>query len=418
MSPFRSLLFWLFLAVLGALGATLLLADPGLLLIEIRGWTVETSVAFAVLALLVAILLGGLVLRLLMLPVDAWRGHRRRRSRVRLASGLGALHEGRWQRAEATLLQAAEDAGLRAVALLNAARAAWARGDRDRCDAHLGELARIDAHAAALAQADAALAEGRPADAAAGLEPLAVRGALPPRGQLLRIRALLAAGRAGEAWNLLGGLRQAQVLDEEGRAALERQVAAQALREAPDADALAAAWDRIPKALRNEPEVVGAYAERAGGLGMQVAAAVALGNALDARWDEALAASYGRLPAAPHDDLRLGAAATWLHRHPNSPALLVTVARLEREHGRSGPALDHLHRALAQGADGEAWEELGHLYSERGDGETARLCYLNALRSARGEATLALPGRGLRERIGDEAVAEDRDEHGLPRLRG
>jgi HemY protein len=38
------------------------------------------------------------------------------------------------------------------------------------------------------------------------------------------------------------------------------------------------------------------------------------------------------------------------------------------------------------------------------------------LRVARGEAAVELPGRELRERIGDSAVREIRDEHGIPRL--
>jgi HemY protein len=29
-----------------------------------------------------------------------------------------------------------------------------------------------------------------------------------------------------------------------------------------------------------------------------------------------------------------------------------------------------------------------------------------------------LPGRDMRQRIHDEAVVEERDEHGMPRLRG
>ena len=40
-----------------------------------------------------------------------------------------------------------------------------------------------------------------------------------------------------------------------------------------------------------------------------------------------------------------------------------------------------------------------------------------ALRATRGEAITELPGRDLRERIYDQSVVEERDEHGMPRLR-
>mgnify|MGYP006166637273 CR=1 FL=1 len=48
----------------------------------------------------------------------------------------------------------------------------------------------------------------------------------------------------------------------------------------------------------------------------------------------------------------------------------------------------------------------------------ARIAYANALAAARGETVAELPGRDLRQRIGDEAAVEERDEHGVPRLRG
>ena len=72
---------------------------------------------------------------------------------------------------------------------------------------------------------------------------------------------------------------------------------------------------------------------------------------------------------------------------------------------------------LAQGAGGEAWEELGEGFTANGDDALARQCYGNALRAARGESVAELPGRDLRQRIGDSAAIEERDEHGMPRLR-
>jgi HemY protein len=44
------------------------------------------------------------------------------------------------------------------------------------------------------------------------------------------------------------------------------------------------------------------------------------------------------------------------------------------------------------------------------------VAYANALRVSRGEAPLALDGRSLREQIADQAVAELRNEHGIPQL--
>ena len=72
----------------------------------------------------------------------------------------------------------------------------------------------------------------------------------------------------------------------------------------------------------------------------------------------------------------------------------------------------------AQGASADAWEELGHGFTAAGEETLARRSYANALSARRGEATIELPGRDLKQKIFDEAVVEERDEHGVPRLRG
>ena len=77
-----------------------------------------------------------------------------------------------------------------------------------------------------------------------------------------------------------------------------------------------------------------------------------------------------------------------------------------------------LHRAIAQGAGAPAWELLGDGAARNGDDAGARMAYANALRSQRGEPALDVPGRGLRQQIADTAAVEERNEHGLPSLRG
>ena len=125
----------------------------------------------------------------------------------------------------------------------------------------------------------------------------------------------------------------------------------------------------------------------------------------------------GRI-AASQPSARLLTAQGWLRAHSDSPALAVTLGRLSREQQQWGKAEDYLHRAIAQGAGADAWEELGNVYAAQNDDAPARLCYLNALRAARGEATEAVPGRGVREQIFDASVIEERDQHGVPRLPG
>lgn len=416
MKLFRNLLFWIVLALVGALVAQLLLQDPGYVLVRYRGNDYSTTLAVALLIGLAVLVVAWLLWKVLSAPFVALRRRREKASRARLTDGLDALHAGHWSRAEKALAHAADDDTVAAIARVGAARAAAARGDAAAVAQHLDALAIQHPSARAIAAAELALANGRPAEALAALD-AANAQPLPPRGLVLRGDALFALGRPGDAYGLIGPLRQQQAIPAERLAALEAQWAEAALREASDANVLADRWEALPKPLKSDPAAVAAYAERAAALRWDEAAAKSLEQALDAHWDESLAVLYGRLPIG-RLDARRSNAERWLEAHPTSPGVLVTLARLSQAQGQWPQAEAYLHRALAQGSGSEAWEQLGHGFAEAGDEARARQSYANALRAARGEAISELPGRDLRQKISDEAAIEERNEHGMPRLRG
>lgn len=416
---FRYAVILLIVVLAGALGAQWLAhsgRDFGEVLVRAGGHEYVASLPGALLTLLIAGLALWLLWSLLALPFRAWGRRRRKQARARLVEGLDALHGGHWQRAETLLERAADDGEVGDVARLAAARAAAARGDEAGTRKHLSALQPRKPAAHAIAAAELALSHD---DAASALQALSAADAqpLPPRGLVLQARALAAQDRAGEAYGLLGAIRQQQALPAAEFATLEARLAAQSVARAGDANQLAERWESLPKSLRAEPAIVAAYAERAAALRWEDAATRALEQALDARWDESLAALYGRLPVGKLDSRR-ASAQRWLSAHPNSSALLVTLAQLARRQGQWPQAQDFLHRALAQGAGADAWEELGHGYAAAGDELLARRSYANALNASRGEATTELPGRDLRQKIQYEAAIEERDEHGVPRLRG
>ncbi|MDI9237953.1 heme biosynthesis HemY N-terminal domain-containing protein [Lysobacter sp. LF1] len=415
MNLFRNVLFWIVLALAGALIAQLLVQDPGYVLVRYGGNDYTTNVPKAMALLLIVLAALWLLWKLLSLPFTAVRRHRRRQARARLIDGFDALHQGQWTRAEKLLGQAAEEHDAVAVAHVGAARAALGRGDESAARVHLAAIDANHSATRAIAEAELALSHDRPADALVLLDAPSAQP-LPPRGLVLRGEALATLGRSGEAYGLLGALRQQQALSDERLSMLEARWGAASLREAADANVLADRWEALPKALRHDPASVAAYAERASAMRWDEAATRSIEQALDARWDESLANLYGRLPVGRVAERREHAE-RWLQAHPASPALLLTLARLSRAQGQWPQAEAWLHRALAQGANSEAWEELGAGFAQTGEEKLARQCYANALSAARGEAISDLPGRDLRQTIFDQAVAEERDEHGVPRLR-
>lgn len=417
MIAFRTLLWWLLLAAFGALAYELLAPDLGELVVRWHGFTATTTVAFALVAWALLWFVAWVLWTLLRLPFTAWQRLAQAQSRRRLLNGLIALHEGRHGRAAALLEKAAEDAETAPVARLAAREAALRRGDLIGAATQQAALAGREPLAAAINSAEALLAQDAPRAALEALQPWHDRQALPPRGLRLRGEALLAGGRAAEALPMLATLARENEDGAEALAALERDWQAAALAQSAHADELQQRWQALPMGLREQPALLRAYAGRAGALGLECEAAAVLADAIEARWDESLLPAYAALPSARDEAARLARAQGWLAAHADSAALALALGRLALRANQVGQAEETLTRAIAQGAGAEAWEELGHAYTARDDAARAQLCYANALRLARGAPALPLAGRSLREQIADEAVSEQRDELGMPRLR-
>ncbi|MBS3959150.1 MAG: heme biosynthesis protein HemY [Xanthomonadaceae bacterium] len=415
MKLFPWLLAGLLLALLGGIGWQLLREQEGLLVVQWGEHIASLRAEVAVLLWLLATLALLGLFALLRLPFRAMRRYARRLARERLGNGLLALQQGRPERAETLLSLAAQRASIdRVPALLHAIAAAKAAGLAGRLREHRIALSRLDPLTGALELAAAALEEGRAIEALATLETAAARSSLPPAGLRLKAEALARLGRADEALPMVARLRAERGHDGAALAALETRLAVAALADAAEASTLLIRWKGLAPALRAQTPVLLALARRASLLHVEAQAEQALAEALEARWDEAVVEAWGQLPAFV-GDARLARAETWLPAHPSSPGLLRALGRLSAAAGQPARAEAWLHRALAQGAGSAAWEDLGDLLAAAQDPRAAQ-AYANALRLARGEPARELPGRGLRERIGDAATAEERDEFGHPRL--
>jgi HemY protein len=416
MNLFRTLLWWLLLAALGALAWELFSLDLGEVLVQWHGHVVSTTVAFFLASWALLWFALWALWTVLSLPFVGWQRLAQAQARKRLVNGLIALHQGRHVRAGSLLDKAAADRDAGAVARLAAREAALRRGDLVAAATEQAALQQRDPLAAALNSAASLLDQGKPELALDALQAWTEKRSLPPRGLQLRGQALVALHRASEALALLPVLGREQSLSGEQLAALERSWQAAALRDAAHANQLHEHWQQLPGRLREHEDVLAAFAGRAGELGLEAEAANALADAIERHWSEALVRQFARLPAA-REDLRLARAERWRPEHPDSAALSLCLGQLCRRAQRLGQAEELLHRAIAQGAGAAAWEELGQVYTAQDHPAQAQACYANALRQLRGEPARPLGGRSLREQIADEAVTEQRDEHGLPRLR-
>lgn len=392
-----------------------LAADPGLLSIRIGHTHIDTTLVFAVFALLATWIVLSLLWRGLRWPVRAWQSRSRRRSRKRFAAGLTALAEGDHRRALQALEKASQYSELHAPALLATARAAHARGDSERTETALDEASRHAPAAALALRAQFLLEHGNAEAALALLKPRADQNALPPVGWRLLAEAALLDGDNTLALRAVDALASADALTPESLAALRTRVLAAALAGTSDTEALNALWSGLPRAQRAMPEAIAAYVRRAATLGQPLAAMDEIESALRKQWSERLVAVWGQLGPA-HADTRLARAEGWLAAQPESPALLLTLGRLCVQEKLWGKAREYLERGLAHAPSSALWETLGECMNGQGNAANASVCYRNALRIARGESTQALSDAARAPLDTRATIAEERDAHGMPRL--
>lgn len=409
------LLFLLAAACAAAFGWHAIAADPGYVLIRLGATSIETTLVFALAALLLAWGLLGLVWRLLRWPRAAWSRRARRRGRERIASGLVALAEGRYQEALHELERASHQSGLRAPALLAAARAAHARGENVRADAALDAAAAVATSAALALRARFLLEQGKPDTALALLKEAAKKSTLSPSAQRELVESALLCGDHATARDALGALARSQVLTPATLASVEARVLAAALAAAPDADRLNSLWSDLSRAQRRVPEAVAAYARRAAVLGQMLAAISEIEAALRRDWSERLVRTYGELGEADADT-RLRHAEGWLAAQPNSSGLLLTLGQLCIQCKLWGKAREYLQRALGIEPSAPLWETLGDCFAGQDVSADAARCYRNALRVARGESAETLNDADSRRLDTRASVIEERSAHGVPRL--
>lgn len=414
----RSILKLLVVLLVAGVAGALIARDPGYVLMVWGDASLETSLWFALLLLLLAWLLWRMLVLILGFvlgsrgSIEAWR-HRRQERRVRqeTSRGLLALIEGDWPRARKELDAAASHMDDPLLLQLGAARAAHRMGDaagRDDCL----EAARAGSPKAHLAvgitRAELDIDAGQWEQALATL--LTLRKEAPRNAKVLGM--LRSTYEALEDWQALAGilpdLRRAGVMDEADTAVLERQVWSAELHRAARVDAgqegrqqaLEQAWNRIPKALRSDPMLLQAQVRELQNLNAHVQAESLLREGLQAAWDDALVNLYGWVqgndPAG-----QLAEAEAWLAARPNNPVLLLTLGRLAMRHHQWDKAREYLEASVAQHRTAEAEAELGRLLLHLGDFEAAARHLADSVRQMR---TL-LPELPLPEQpVSDEGV--------------
>ena len=327
--------------VVGGLLGSLMLRDAGYVLIAYDRATFETSVWFALAAVLLLWVLAralvALARRVLHGPRDVADWMKKRRETTanrRTEQGLLHVLEGRWADGRKALTGVASNAATPIVNYLAAARAAHELKDADERD-RLLELAAGASSGAALA---AGLARARflseSGDLRECLETLEGLNEQSP-GHPLILSMLVACHAELGNWDAVVELEPAigtaKGMDPADlEQALQRAWCGRLEASSPSADAAGHAretWGEMPRRFKRAPAVVAHYAERLHSGGEADEAVRILKRAIEREPDDRLIELFGEIPSARPAE-QLAAAEKWLEHAPRDPILLGTLVRL------------------------------------------------------------------------------------------
>jgi len=383
----RAALYLVLALIVGGVVATLVSRDPGYVLVAYDGLSLETSLWFALIAVATAY---GIVRTVLALLKRASRTRaamrlaretrRVREAREQTVRGLLALVERDWAAAKNALLGAAPHVELPLVNYLGSARAAASLGEHDASESLVRRAIDSTPGSAVGAGLIAATIEQGAGRSAHALERLKALHEEAPRSVEVARRLAAALREAGD-WTALATLadevaRQKGFAENEAR---QMQIDAWVGRLSSEvADATNAAWESVPKALRDAPELIAANARRLVRAGANDAAADVLERALDKTWSATLVEPYGRI-AGTEPEARLARAERWLAPHPDDPALFLALGRLASYAKVWPKARSYFESALRNAPTAAGCAELARLCAAQGDSARAVALQAQAL---------------------------------------
>jgi HemY protein len=350
--------FKLLFLVIIALGAVLLVRDdPGFLLLRYRDYSVETSLAFALVALLVVVIALSYALKLLRglwrLPGSVQTQSRKRRfdkARKQLTQGLIDLAEGRFEQAENNLIRLVKFSESPMLHYLAAARAAQLQGKHDARDRYL--MAAHEANpeaeiAIGVTQAELQMSHMQIEQALATLTHL--RSVAPRHDYVLMLQAR--AYYQLEDWaslvEILPDLRRKKLIKEAELREMELTGYRSALEQAATSQqSFEQTWGKISKSLQSDAELVRFYINlmnRHGWYGKS--AEQLLIKVLENQWDDGLIDAYGCFEARDANQ-QLVRAEKWLKEFGHKDNMLLALGRISMRARLWGKAQGYLEASI------------------------------------------------------------------------
>jgi HemY protein len=375
---FRFFIGLLILIIVG-LGAILFVKeDPGFLLVKYGDYSLETTLAFGIIAVVIisvlVYFLSKVVVGIWRLPVSVMRQSQNRRfakSRKLLSQGLIDFAEGRFALAENNLIKLVDYSENPLLHYLAAARAAQQQGKYDARDRYLkaAHEAKPEAEIAiGVTQAELQLSHYQNEQALATLTHLC--SIAPKHDHLIRLNAKVHSRL--EDWpalaELLPDIRRKKLFKDDKLKVMETATYKGCLdigANTNDQSRLDLAWDKLPKMARENTDIlihgVGLYNKA----NWQLAGAEQLiVKSLDRQWHNGLIETYGELSVSDTTS-QLKQAEKWLADYVENEHLLLALGRICIRAKLWGKAQGYLEASIGVNATPAACFALAELFSDQ-----------------------------------------------------
>ena len=352
--------------------------EPGYVLFQYQGWSIETSLIVFVVIFVLLVIASYMGLRSLIILKEAparlasWQsGRRLRRANKSLTLGLITLEEGRWAEAESLLLSYAGHSETPLLHYLAAARAAQKQKAAERRDNYL-RLAHETTDGADIAvgvvQAELQLAANQKEQALATLQHL--REVSPKHPYVLQLlqQIYLDMNEWQGVKDVLPDLRKRNVLDSTGVKLLSTEATVGQLEAASakeDWRSVSEIWQQAPTKIRHSEGMLNSYVISLNLQGKGKEAGSLVEAYMNKGWSDKLVYQYGLIQL---DDLaaQLTRAEKWMNQHNDNPWVLLTVGRLLKANKQWVKAEAILRESILYGPRGETYQELAEVLTLEG----------------------------------------------------
>jgi len=355
--------------------------EPGYVLFQYQGWSLETSLIVFLVAFVLLMVAGYVGLRSLVLlkqtpgKLSSWQSDKRlSRANKTLTSGLITLEEGRWAEAERLLMRYAGHSETPLLHYLAAARAAQKQNAAERRDNYL-RLAHDTTDGADIAvgvvQAELQLAADQKEQALATLQHL--REVSPKHPYVLQLLQKLYSDM--NEWqgvqDVLPDLRKGHVLASSDVKSLSTEATVGQLEASiakQDWERVSDIWLKAPTKIRHSEAMLNAYVAGLNQQGRGKETGHLIEAYMNNEWSDQLVYQYGLIRL---DDLtaQLARAEKWMKQHPNNPWLLLTVGRLLKANKLWAKAESALRDSIFYEPRGETYQELAEVLALEGDND-------------------------------------------------